>query len=299
MGILNRLNTLIRSNVNDLITGSSEPDRALDRSIRDMEGSLVDARQASAQARASEKRLLREWDQVRDEALDWEDKAMEALRLGDEELARDCLLMKRKHDAKADKVREDLEHQRGYLGDLGKSLDALETKLEAVRARRRTVSTLVVPGRDPHRPPHRGEAAPRATGVTLPFDSDRPSRQALAFDDDIRRENPEAAFGAEAPFEHFDASRTGSKRILPAPRRARISWRIRWRTRWQTGSPGVFAISRASVTCASSKSARLRNRRHRSPDRSPTCAGASSTSSKDEAPRGPFGAGPRLVPAGV
>ena len=205
MGILNRLNTLIRSNVNDLITGSSEPDRALDRSIRDMEGSLVDARQASAQARASEKRLLREWDQVRDEALDWEDKAMEALRLGDEELARDCLLMKRKHDAKADKVREDLEHQRGYLGDLGKSLDALETKLEAVRARRRTVSTLVVPGRDPHRPPHRGEAAPRATGVTLPFDSDRPSRQALAFDDDIRRENPEAAFGAEAPFEHFDA----------------------------------------------------------------------------------------------
>jgi phage shock protein A len=205
MGILNRLNTLIRSNVNDLISGSSEPDRVLDRSIGDMEGSLVEARQHAAKARAAEKRLLREWDDVRDEALDWEDKAMEALRLGDEELARDCLLMKRKLDTKADKIREDLEQQRAYMGDLGKSLDALETKLDSVRARRRTVDRKVVPGRDPHRPPHRGEGRRRPSGVTLPFDSDRPRRQALAFDDDIRRDNPEAAFGAEAPFEHFDA----------------------------------------------------------------------------------------------
>ncbi len=205
MGILDRLNTLIRSNVNDLISGSSEPDRALDRSIGDMEGSLVEARQHAAKARASEKRLLHEWDRVRDEALDWEDKAMEALRLGDDELARDCLLMKRKMDAKAERLREDLEQQRGYLGDLGKSLDALEHKLDSMRERRQVVGRHSVPGRDPHRPAHRGESPRRSSGVTLPFDSDRPRRQALAFDDDIRRESPEAAFGAEAPFEHFDA----------------------------------------------------------------------------------------------
>lgn len=201
MGILNRLNTLIRSNVNDLMSGSSEPERVLDRSIGDMEGSLREAKQHAAKARASEKRLLREWDQVRDEALDWEDKAMEALRLGDEELARDCLLMKRKLDTKADRIREDLEQQREYLGDLAKSLDALEHKLDSVRARRRTVT----PGRDPHRAPHRGDRRPRSTGVTLPFDSDEPrtTRRSLAFDDDIRRESPESAFGAERPFEHF------------------------------------------------------------------------------------------------
>jgi phage shock protein A len=196
MGILNRLNTLVRANVNELISGSSEPDRALERSLREMESSVGDARKQMAHTKVTERQLMRQWDDARDEALDWEDKAMEALRLGDEEIARDCLIMKRKLDDRAGKVREDLEQQRGYLGDLERSLDAVHHKIESVRGRRRRVDRHISPEREERRAARRSR---RSTGMTLPFDSDDP---VPSFDDG---DHPEEQFGLGTPFRAFEA----------------------------------------------------------------------------------------------
>ncbi len=143
MGILDRINTLVRSNVNDLMRRADEPERALDGSIGEMERSIREARVQLRQCEQTEASLLRQLQRGRQESLEWEDKALEALRGGDENLARECLVIKKKVDARAGRLREELAQHRDYVADLARSLDALEVKLDAVRSRRHSISRHV------------------------------------------------------------------------------------------------------------------------------------------------------------
>lgn len=229
MSILDRINTLIRANINDLVHRADEPERVLDGSIRDMEASLKEARARLNQAARNEASLAHQWDRGREEALDWEDRAMTALRAGDESMARECLVMKKRVDARNARIKEELEQQRAYLADLSRSLDALQVKLDSVRSRRDSFSSHI------RARPGAGQE-PRATGnYTFNFDSDGPApppqserrpeapraegsrpgmapaedtfsrgRRAFLFDEDMRREHPEEVFDAARPFSVFE-----------------------------------------------------------------------------------------------
>ena len=49
MGIFDRLSTMIRSNINDLITRAENPEKMLNQLIIDMKGQLAKAKQQVAQ----------------------------------------------------------------------------------------------------------------------------------------------------------------------------------------------------------------------------------------------------------
>src|SRR5437879_3934973 len=57
MGIIDRLSTLIRSNINDLISRAENPQKVLEQLIVDMRNQLAKAKQQAAAAIADEKRL--------------------------------------------------------------------------------------------------------------------------------------------------------------------------------------------------------------------------------------------------
>src|SRR5208282_3744994 len=57
MGILDRLSTLLRSNINDLISSAEHPEKMLNQVIVEMRAQLVRAKQQVAAAIADEKRL--------------------------------------------------------------------------------------------------------------------------------------------------------------------------------------------------------------------------------------------------
>ena len=57
MGIFDRLSTLIRSNLNDLISRAENPEKMLNQLIADMKGQLAKAKQQVASAIADEKKL--------------------------------------------------------------------------------------------------------------------------------------------------------------------------------------------------------------------------------------------------
>lgn len=143
MGILDRINTLIRANVNDLVRRADEPERALDGSLRDMEESVREARARLRAVERNEASILSQWERQRAELLDWEERAMEALRRGDETLARECLVMKKRAEAATLDLEEELSRQRAYMADLARSLDALEVKIDGVRSRRQAISSRV------------------------------------------------------------------------------------------------------------------------------------------------------------
>ena len=57
MGIFDRLGTLIRSNLNDLISSAENPEKMLNQLILDMRSQLAKAKQQVAAAIADEKKL--------------------------------------------------------------------------------------------------------------------------------------------------------------------------------------------------------------------------------------------------
>ncbi len=71
MGILGRLSTLIKSNVNDVIDSMQDPAKEIDQMVRDMEESARQARAEVAQCIASEKLLAKQVESLAAEAKTW------------------------------------------------------------------------------------------------------------------------------------------------------------------------------------------------------------------------------------
>ena len=135
MSFLDRLNRIVRSNISDL-RGDSRP-QSLDRVLGEMESSLRDARREKAQLRKAEKKLVARIRQARDKADQWEERAMMALKKGEEDLAKDALVVRNEALDEAAGLREELEEHRMYLQDIDSALEALEMKLEGTRSRLR------------------------------------------------------------------------------------------------------------------------------------------------------------------
>src|SRR2546427_9723327 len=92
MGIFDRLSTLIRSNINDLINRAENPEKMLNQLIVDMRSQLAKAKQQVAAAIADEKRLSAQADTEKKSAEDWERRAVLAVQGGRGALAQRALV---------------------------------------------------------------------------------------------------------------------------------------------------------------------------------------------------------------
>src|SRR6185295_14355352 len=91
MGLFDRLSTLLRSNINDLISRAENPEKMLNQLIVDMKGQLAKAKQQVASAIADEKKLQSDADAMKKQAEDWERRAMLAVQEGRDDLAKQAL----------------------------------------------------------------------------------------------------------------------------------------------------------------------------------------------------------------
>src|SRR6476469_5908070 len=99
MGILGRLSSLVKSNLNDAIDSMQDPAKELDQMIRDMEDSARQARTEVAQTMATLKQQQKRVEALAGEAKTWEDHAMRAVQAGDDALAKEALRRKAEKDA--------------------------------------------------------------------------------------------------------------------------------------------------------------------------------------------------------
>ena len=161
MGILGRLSTLVKSNVNDLIDAMQDPAKEVDQLVRDMEDSVRQARSEVAQCMAEEKRLGKRVNDLADDAKNWEGHAAKAVQAGDDALAREAL--KRKAEKEAERIESEkaLAEQKAYGLQLMAGLKALEARVQDVKLRQGTL-------REKARSAKRGENA--ATSKTSAFD---------------------------------------------------------------------------------------------------------------------------------
>jgi len=139
MGILDRLSTMVKSNVNDLIDRMQDPGKEIDQLVLDMEDSLRQARGEVASCMAEEKRLGKQVADLEAEAKAWEERAARALEAGDEALAREALRRKAQKEADRIETEKAAAEQKAQVESLVAGLRALELRLKDVKLRQGTL----------------------------------------------------------------------------------------------------------------------------------------------------------------
>ncbi len=136
MGIFARLATLIKSNLNDLISKSEDPGKMLNQVILDMQNQLVEAKKQVAVSIADEKRLAKQAEQEAANAAEWERRAMLAIKSGDDNLAKEALQRKKEHDELATTLKDQWTKQKTAVDQLKTALRMLNDKIEEARRKK-------------------------------------------------------------------------------------------------------------------------------------------------------------------
>jgi phage shock protein A len=136
MGIFDRLSTLLRSNVNDLISSAEHPEKMLNQLIVDMRSQLVKAKQQVAAAIADEKRLRDQADQELRQAQDWENRAMLAVREGRDDLAKQALVRQAEYMGHGQALETTWQSHRDETEKLKNSLRDLNDKIEEAKRKK-------------------------------------------------------------------------------------------------------------------------------------------------------------------
>ena len=144
MGILNRISTITRSNINAILDQAEDPAKMLDQLTRDMRDGIQQSRTEVAKMIADEKELQASAERSQQLADDWQKKAELAMQKGSEDLAREALHRKIDYANNA-KVYQDqwqaqhqaVEKAKADLHDLEEKYDGVVRNREALLARHR------------------------------------------------------------------------------------------------------------------------------------------------------------------
>jgi len=139
MGIFSRISDIFKSNVNDALDNAEDPEKMLKQMVLEMEESVNKATLAVANAIANEKGLERKMQKERGLAADWQQKAMQALQAGREDLAKAALEKKAVADKNANDLTPIYEQARSTSVKMREQLDALKHKLDEARSRQSTL----------------------------------------------------------------------------------------------------------------------------------------------------------------
>lgn len=136
MGIFQKLSTLIRSNINDLIARAENPEKVLNQIILDMQEQLAGAKREVAAAIADERKLRQQYEDEAKQARDWEQRAMLAVREDRDDLAKQALLRHQEHAGRARSMEETWRAQAEQTEKLKHSLRQLNEKIEEAKRKR-------------------------------------------------------------------------------------------------------------------------------------------------------------------
>jgi phage shock protein A len=136
MGIFDRLSTLLKSNLNELISSAENPEKMLNQILVDMRDQLARAKQQVAASIADEKRLRDQADAEFKLADDWEKRAILAINEGRDDLARQALTRQSEHGAHAEQLELTWQTHRAETEKLKQSLRDLNDKIEEAKRKK-------------------------------------------------------------------------------------------------------------------------------------------------------------------
>jgi len=135
MGLLERVSTLLRANLTDLIERAESPSAMLAQVILDVENQLLQVKTQVAISIADQHMLEQKERESAAAAAEWMRKAELAVAKGQDDLARAALERHTRTERIAANFRQQVEDQRAQVATLKVALVDLEQKLAEARAR--------------------------------------------------------------------------------------------------------------------------------------------------------------------
>ncbi len=136
MGILERISTIVKANIHDLLDRAEDPEIMLDQYIRDLESGVHEGREELVNAMADEKRLAAKLKERKRQVRDWEDRAEQAVRLNKDEAARSALRAARAYQKEVDTTAAAWKAQKEKVAELQEQFEQIEKKLASVKSER-------------------------------------------------------------------------------------------------------------------------------------------------------------------
>ena len=136
MGIFGRFRRMLKSNLNDMISKSENPEKMLSQVIVDMNQQLIESKKSVASSIADEKRLERQMRNNQSLAREWEEKARLAVKAGKDELAKEALLRKQEFDNLYNQYKPQWDVQHEAVEKLKMALRQLQQKIEEAQRKK-------------------------------------------------------------------------------------------------------------------------------------------------------------------
>ncbi len=143
MGIFSRFNRVLKSNLNSMLDKAEDPAKLIDQTVVEMEAELKNAKKELVQTLGSAKRLEKKKKELDDEVARWEDKAVLALKAGDEVLAREALKMKQRTARQLEEADRQAAEQEKAAFEMKDTLEEIERKIEDLKARKSSLAAKV------------------------------------------------------------------------------------------------------------------------------------------------------------
>ncbi len=139
MSIFGRLADIVKANINDLLDRSEDPEKMIKQMVLEMEEAVNKATLAVGQAIANEKSLERQYTRQKAQMDDWQQKAVQAVQAGRDDLASQALQRKNTITQNVNDLERMLGEARTSSQSLRTQLDQLKSKLDEARMRQNTL----------------------------------------------------------------------------------------------------------------------------------------------------------------
>lgn len=136
MGLLERVSTLIRANLNDMIDRAEDPEKMIKQVILDMENQYLQVKTQVAVSIADQHILEKKLAEQVDASKDWMRKAEIAVDKTQDDMARAALDRHQTAQRLAQSFQEQVNDQKAQVETLKQALFKLEQKLEDAKSKR-------------------------------------------------------------------------------------------------------------------------------------------------------------------
>jgi len=136
MGILERMSTLVRANINAMLDSAEDPEVMLSQILRDMETEIGKARSQVADMMAQERLFKDDMKAEQDKSEHLNSRAEHYVREGNDAMAKEALKRKADADANQNVIQQQLTAQSDMVSRLREQLDALQEKYKQAVANR-------------------------------------------------------------------------------------------------------------------------------------------------------------------
>lgn len=141
MSLLERISSIIKANLNEVVEQMENPELMLNQLIRDLEQSIVEMRQHLKGTLAAVRLTQNRLEKYGEEQQEWQKNAELAVAQGQDDLARRALAKKRDLTATIESQERQLAGEEDLARQVREQLKLLEDKTQEARAKRETLIT--------------------------------------------------------------------------------------------------------------------------------------------------------------